>query len=155
MWSLKGVRATAPSRRSFKFGYVYGALQVGGSGSEFLLTPHLNKEWDRYFLKQISERDPYAVHVVIGDGAGFHHRQEAHGVPDNVRILTLPPYSPELNPVEKLWDVIKDGICNRDWPNLDALEEALITRLKPYWEDSRRVMSLIGSGYLLSELNAS
>ena len=44
MWSLKGVRAIAPSRRRYKNGYVFGALQIGGGGSEFLLAPRLNKK---------------------------------------------------------------------------------------------------------------
>jgi len=59
MWCLKGVRAIAPSNRRYDFGYVYGALQVGGGGTEFLFTPNLNKQWDQTFLQQISERDPY------------------------------------------------------------------------------------------------
>jgi transposase len=154
MWCLRGVRAIAPSRRRYQNGYLYGALEVGGGGSEFLFTPTLNKEWDLGFLSQIAAHDPEAVHVVIGDGAGFHHKKNEGALPEKVRIITLPAYSPELNPVEKLWDIVKDGICNRDWADLDELEEKITERIKPYWEDARRVTRLIGNGYLLSELNA-
>jgi hypothetical protein len=49
---------------------------------------------------------------------------------------------------------VKDGICNIDWPNLRALEDKITETIKPYWEDTNRVVSLIGQGYLLSELNA-
>ena len=48
---------------------------------------------------------------MIGDGAGFHHREGQDGVESfaaNIHVLTLPPYSPELNPIEKLWDIVKD-----------------------------------------------
>jgi len=155
MWCLRGVRAIAPSRRRYKNGYLYGALEVGGSGSEFLLTPELNKQWDDCFLKQISRHDPDAVHVVIGDGAGFHHRKSDEALPPNIKIITLPAYCPELNPAEKLWDIVKDGICNQDWRDLEELDEAIIERIRPYWEDTKRVTRLIGSGYLLSELNAT
>lgn len=155
MWSLRGVRALAPSRRRYENGYIYGALQVGGAGSEFLFTPNLNQQWDKKFLSQISRRDPYATHVVIGDGAGFHHRDGAQGLPSNIRLLTLPPYCPELNPIEKLWDIVKDGICNRDWKDLRELEDRLEENLLPYWQDAKKVFSLIGGGYLASELNAS
>ncbi len=155
MWCLRGVRAIAPSRRRYQNGYLYGALEVGGSGCEFLLTPELNKQWDHGFLKQLSSSDPDSVHVVIGDGAGFHHRKDDEVLPDNIKIITLPAYSPELNPAEKLWDIVKDGICNRDWVDLEELEEAIIDRIRPYWETPSRVTQLIGSGYLLSELNAS
>ena len=129
-------------------------MEVGGSGSEFLFTPALNKEWDLGFLGQIAAHDPAAIHIVIGDGAGFHHKKDEEPLPENVRIITLPAYSPELNPVEKLWDIVKDGICNRDWADLDQLEEKITERIKPYWEDAKRVTRLIGDGYLLFELNA-
>lgn len=155
MWCLKGVRAIAPSRRRYANGYLYGALEVGGEGAEFLFTPFLNKEWDKCFLSQIGGSDEESEHVVIGDGAGFHHKGNDAQLPANVRIITLPAYSPELNPAEKLWDIVKDGICNQDWKDLDELESAITVKIKPYWEDAKRVISLIGSGYLLSELNAS
>lgn len=156
MWCLKGVRAIAPSRRRYTNGYLYGALEVGGdSFSEFLFTPTLNKQWDSYFLRQISDSAPDDVHVVIGDGAGFHHRDSDSALPENVKIITLPAYCPELNPAEKLWDIVKDGICNVDWPTLRALEDKITEKIKPYWEDVTRVVSLIGQGYLTSELNAT
>lgn len=155
MWCLRRVRAIAPSRRRYQNGYLYGALEVGGDGAEFLFTPNLCKEWDKCFLSQISKSDPGSVHVVIGDGAGFHHRKGDQALPANVRIITLPAYCPELNPTEKLWDIVKDGICNRDWTDLPELEDAITERIRPYWEDAKRVISLIGSGYLTSELNAS
>lgn len=154
MWCLRGIRAIAPSRRRYQNGYLYGALEVGGSGSEFLFTPTLNKQWDRGFLEQIAAHDPEAIHIVIGDGAGFHHKKDEKALPDKLRIITLPAYSPELNPVEKLWDIVKDGICNRDWADLDELEERITEGIRPFWEDTKRVARLIGNGYLLSELNA-
>lgn len=154
VWCKRGVRATASSRRRYKNAYVYGALQVGGSGSEFLMTSTVDKDWDELFLNQISQRDAYASHVVIGDGAGFHHTGREEHLPDNVFILQLPPYCPELNPVEKLWDIVKDGICNRDWKDMAHLEDSLIDNLKPYWEMPQKVFSLFKNSYLRSELNA-
>ena len=142
-----------PLRRCYQNGYLYGALEVGGSGSEFLFTPTLNKEWDLGFLGQIAAHDPEAIPIVIGDGAGFHRKKDEEPLPGKIRIITLPAYSPELNPVEKLWDIVKDGICNRDWADLDQLEEKITERIKPYWEDAKRVTRLVGNGYLLSELN--
>lgn len=158
MWTVRGQEIIAPVHHRYDWGYVYGALQVGGGGCEFLLTPGVNKQWDAGFLKQISDRDPYANHVVIGDGAGFHHKQgqDHEGrLPDNIRVLTLPPYSPELNPPEKLWDIVKDGICNVVYEDLAHIEEAITEELRKFWEQPKRVISLIGEGYLLSKLNAT
>ena len=77
------------------------------------------------FLEQIAASDPYAEHVIIWDGAGFHHRPEDPRLPKNLHLLPLPPYSPELNPIERLWDIAKDQICNRVFETLDAMEEKL------------------------------
>ena len=157
MWTSKGTEIIAPVHHRYEWGYVFGALQIGGGGSEFLLSPTVSKEADKTFLRQISHRDPGAIHVVIGDGAGFHHRDKGKGseaLPDNIRLLTLPPYSPELNPVEKLWDLMKDAICNKVFDTLEELEGHITDFLRPYWQDARKVFSLIADGYLLSKLNA-
>lgn len=73
-WCLRGVRAIASSRCRYENGWLCGVLEVGGFCSELLFTPTLNKQWDRGFLGQIADHDPEAIHVVIGDGAGFHHK---------------------------------------------------------------------------------
>jgi transposase len=96
--------------------------------------------------------------VIIGDGAGFHHKQghDNEGlIPSNVRILTLPPYSPELNPIEKLWDVVKDTICSINWESLDQLEDKMTATLKVIWEKSEGFSSFFTSSYLRTELNAT
>ena len=86
------------------------------------------------------------------------HLQSAIGgdeLPANLKIITLPAYSPELNPVEKFWDIVKDTICNTAWPTLEALEEKITVTLRKYWEDTSRVLSLFSNSYLRSELNGS
>jgi len=75
------------------------------------------------------------MHVVIGDGAGFHHRNGGGELPANLKIITLPTYSPELNPVQKFLDIVKDTICNTPWPTLEALEEKITVTLRKYWEE--------------------
>lgn len=153
VWSLKGVRVVTPVERRFEWGYVFGAFEVGGGASEFLYSPTVNKEADIHFLHQIAASDQEAMHVVIGDGAGFHHRNGGSELPENLKIITLPAYSPELNPVEKFWDIVKDTICNKAWPSLEALEEKITITLRNYWEDTIRVLSLFTNSYLRSELN--
>lgn len=158
MWSLIGTRVIAPVHRRFKWGYLYGAVSVEGGGSEFLYTDGLSKEMDGAFLRQIAGSDPEKVHVVIGDGAGFHNKQNQDDkgeLPDNLHVLTLPPYSPELNPIEKLWDVVKDAICNVSWESLEHLESRLTEILRPMWERVEGFSSLFTNSYLRSELNAS
>jgi len=155
VWALRGVRPTVTVQQKYEWQYVYGALEVGRSGAQFLYAETVGLEWNRAFLAQIAAHDPESLHVVIYDGAGFHHRDGAPELPANVRVLTLPPYSPELNPVEKLWDIVRDGICNRIFATLAELQSALTAVLQRYWQDAHAVFSLIGKGWLLREANAS
>lgn len=159
MWSLIGTRVVAPVRRRFQWGYLFGAIEVSEeqAGSEFLFTDGVAKDFDRAFLEQISKSDPNKIHVVIGDGAGFHHKegqQEEIPLPENVRIITLPAYSPELNPMEKYWDVIKDAICTRCWESMEELENKIMDILKEWWRKPHGFSSLFTHSYLRTELNA-
>lgn len=156
MWSLLSTRVIAPVNRRFKWGYVFGAIEVSGNGSEFLYTDGLSKEMDALFVNQIASSNPEEMHVIIGDGAGFHHKEGqdySEALASNVRILTLPPYSPELNPIEKLWDIVKDTICTVNWESIDKLEESLTKILSSWWERPDGFGSLFTNSYLRTELN--
>ena len=92
---------------------------------------------------------------MIADGAGFHLAEGNELLPTNVRVITLPPYSPELNPNEQLWDIVKDRICNRVWEDMEELQDAINGVLKEYWSDPARVRSLLGNHFIHSEANSS
>jgi len=62
---------------------------------------------------------------------------------------------PELNPVERLWDVIKDSLCNRVYKGIEALENAACVALKPFIENRQRVRFLVGDGWLHTQANAT
>jgi transposase len=156
VWSLRGTRPVCPVQPRYQWGYVYGAAEVDGQAqAEFLYCPTVSLEGSHRFLRQIAAREPAAVHVVIWDGAGFHPRDGAAGLPENLRLLALPAYSPELNPIEKLWDQLKDHLCNRVYASLTALEEAMTNFLRPFWQEPERVRALIGQGWLLAQANIS
>lgn len=155
VWSLRGTRVVVPVEPRYEWGYCYGALEVQGEGAEFFYTPTVNLECSALFLSQVGALDPEAVHVVIWDGAGFHQQDRAAEVPANVRLLKLPAYSPELNPIEKLWDIAKDAICNRVFGNVAELEAVLTGVLAQYWSEAKRVRDLIGTkGWLIAQANA-
>ena len=153
-WVTRGVRAHKSSCCKYDWQFVWGALQVGGGGSEFLYTNKADGDMSAAFLKQISDRDPYAIHIMIWDGAGFHPRNDDSRIPDNMVVLRQPPYSPELNPVEKLWDMLRDWLCNRRWDSLEQLLEAATLWLKEFWEEPKRILSLVGDGWMRDQANA-
>ena len=153
-WVSRGVRAHKDSRCRYDWQYVWAALQIGGGGSEFLYSNKADQDVSSYFLNQIARRDPLALHVVIWDGAGFHPMGNDTRLPPNVVVVRQPPYSPELNPVERLWDMLRDALCNRSWASLEDLLEAATRWLRDFWEDPRRIFSLIGQGWMLNQANA-
>jgi len=155
VWVSKGVRPVTPSQQRYEWGYLYGAVGVGLARSEFLYAETVDQEHLAAYYGQIASSDPAAIHVLIQDGAGFHLPDGHVHLPDNVRVLTLPAYSPELNPVEKLWDQIKDVLCNRAFENLEALRSNITSWLEGFWSDARRAFSLIGRGWLLAGANTS
>jgi transposase len=155
-WTLRGERPTAPYQTRYEWGYLYSALEVDGkNAAQFLCLPRVDLEMSRLFLEHLVALDPQAEHVVIQDQAGFHLNPELHEMPAGVHVLPLPPYSPELNPVEAIGDVIKDRIGNTLWATLEALEEAIGEELQPIYESAERVRSLVSHGWLIDQVNAT
>lgn len=96
---------------------------------------------------------PAARHIIIQDQTGFHLQAANPRRPANVRLVPLPPYSPELNPVEKLGDRVKDAICNRLLTTLRPLKDAILAELEPLRTSGARVAQLIGNGWLSDQAN--
>jgi transposase len=153
-WSLKGVRVHAPYVTKYQWGYIYEALEVDGENSiELFFSPRVGKDVSNLFLEQIAQSDPEALHLLVWDGAGFHPKDGELGVPANVRLLPLPPYSPELNPVEALGDLVKDAIANKVFGCLDTLQKAIFKELQPLREQADRVRSLLGNHSIVASAN--
>lgn len=155
-WTLRGLRPTAPYQTKYEWGYLYSALEVDGdNAAEFACLPGVSLELSHLFLERLAARDPAAEHVVIWDQAGFHPQPGLHGLPEHIHVLPLPPYSPELNPVEVIGDVIKDRIANTLWPTLESLEAALGEELRPIYESAERVRRLVSHPWLSEQVNAT
>jgi transposase len=142
-WGLRGQRVVIPQQQRYEWEYVYGALEVVQGQAQFRFMPSVSLEFSGGFLEQIAASDLKAEHVVIWDQAGFHPRPKAATLPGRIHLLPLPPYSPELNPVEGLWDQVQDCTCNRRHADLDELETSLTRALKPFWETPAKVLSLV------------
>ena len=153
-WALRGQRVVLPQEQRYEWEYVYGAVEVVTGAVEFQYLPSVSLELSRGFLQQLVASDPQAEHVVIYDQAGFHPRAGDPHLPARLHLLPLPPYSPELNPVEGLWDQVQDVTCNRHFQGLDELETTLTQALRPFWETPARALSLIHH-WLHSQANAT
>ncbi len=141
---------TVPYQTKYEWSYLYSALEVDGeNAAHFLCLPSVSLPMSRLFLEDLARRDPQAEHVVIWDQAGFHLRPDIHPLPPQVHIIPLPPYSPELNPVEIIGDLIKDRIGNTLWESLDKLEEAIVKVLRPIYESAAEMRTLVSHDRLV------
>ena len=125
VWARRGSRPTAVRQTEYQYLWVLGAVCPETGHAEGLLSPQLNTKIVNTFLAQFSQTLAANEHAaMIWDGAGFHVSGQLQ-VPANVTLIQLPPYSPELNPIENLWHYLKSHFwSNRAYADYDALEEA-------------------------------
>ena len=147
-WSLRGLRPKADYQTNYQWGYVFGALEITQGEAQFLFTDGVSLAWSRAFLDELVACAPQAIHVVLWDQAGFHPKAGVHEIPEQIRLLPLPPYSPELNPVEQVWNPLKRATANKAWPSLAAIEETIAAALEPFWLLPPRVKQLLGDTWL-------
>lgn len=127
VWARKGSRPTAVRQTEYQYLWVIGAVCPETGHGEGLLSPRLNTEVIQVFLQNFSATLAADEHaVMIWDGAGFHTSGKLV-VPDNISLVRLPSYSPELNPMENLWHYLKSHYwSNRAYADYEELEEAAI-----------------------------
>lgn len=122
VWAETGSRPTAVKQTEYEWLYVFAAVNPLNGESTAILTPTVNTDYMNEHLRFISEQVGDKRHVVLVlDQAGWHVAK-ALKVPPNLTLLHLPPYSPELNPVERLWAYLKSHyLSNRVFDDYDHL----------------------------------
>ncbi len=124
IWAEKGTRPRAVRQQQFEYGYIFGAVCPAKDKALGLMLPVANTAGMIEHLSLISQataKDRQAL--VIVDRAGWHMTKAIRCF-SNVTLLPLPPYSPELNPVEQLWQQIKQRfLSNTTFQNYDDIIE--------------------------------
>lgn len=125
VWAKKGSRPTAVKQTRYEWLHLYAAVEPATGHSVALQAPHVDTATMNVFLGMLSvELGPMDHAVLIMDQAGWH-RAKKLVVPDNITILYLPPYSPELNPVERLWAYLRSHyLSNRAYDDYQHLLDA-------------------------------
>ena len=120
MWARRGTRPRAPRDRRYAWAYLFGAVCPERAVGAGLVLP--DAAATGLHLAEISrEVTPGAHAVVVLDGAGWHGAGDL-AIPDNLTLLPLPRYSPELNPVENVWQYLRQNkLGPRVWPDYDAI----------------------------------
>ena len=128
-WSPKGARAVVQKQIVRQYTYAYASVCPETGESHSLVLSGSNTETMNFYLKDLSEIYNHYRIVLCTDNAGWHISSGLI-VPENVVFLYLPPYSPQLNPVEHVWSTTKYG-CLANWPapDVDTLHDRVETEL--------------------------
>jgi len=136
-----------------EYTYAYAAVSPVDGVLDTLILPSVNGSCMEIFLQEVSGRHSHENILMVLDGAGWHKNQTIP-LPSNLRLLFLPPYSPELNPVEHLWDDLREkSFRNRVFDSIDALENHLEQELAAFEENSQRAKSITHWPWIINALS--
>jgi transposase len=146
-----GVQPIGAVQHVFEWCYVYGAVAPTTGERFFLELPSLNAEMFQIFLDAFAQAYPDSLNILLLDNSGAHTAQRLMW-PANVCAVWLPPYGPELNPIERVWRDLKDVLAWLQFPNLDAQQDYVGQLLQAY--EASTLHSLTSYTYLVEAIHA-
>jgi transposase len=151
VWAPKGSRPRAVRQTQYQYVYVIGAACPHTGQAEALVAPYLDTAMLNRFLEQFSQALPPQVQaVLVWDGAGYHRAKQLQ-VPPNITLLQLPPYAPELNPIENLWHYLKSHHwSNRAYDDYEALLHAACEAWGKVCLTPKNIRSLCAAPYAVN-----
>jgi len=125
IWARRGTRPRAPRDTRYESAYIFGAVCPARKIGAGIVMPHANTEALNEHLGEISRFVAEGSHAaLVLDGAGWHVAHKLV-IPDNITLVHLPPYAPELNPVENIWEYLrKNYLAMRVHEDYDAIVAA-------------------------------
>ncbi|MCB9663431.1 MAG: IS630 family transposase [Alphaproteobacteria bacterium] len=132
VWAAWGIRPTAHQKPRYQWLYLLGFVRPETGEVFWLVMPSMDAEvWSvalREFAAHVGAGPDKRI-VLVLDGAGFHTAREVV-VPDGIHLVWLPPYSPELQPAERLWPLVRESLANRVFDDIDDLEDTVCARCR-------------------------
>lgn len=150
VWSRRGERPIALVNHRYEWLYVYGFVQPETGESLWYLIPRVSIAWLNLVYQQfakdagISAENPI---LLVEDNAGWHRSQKSV-IPQGIELEFLPPYSPELQPAERLWPLVDEAIANQCINNLEELEDLLVTRCNILRDKKEEIKNLTNYSWL-------
>lgn len=127
-----------------EYTYAYAAVSPAEGILDSLVLPVVNAHAMSLFLSEVSQRHPDDFILMVMDKAGWHRAKDLN-IPENMQITFLPPYSPELNPAEHLWEEIREKwFPNKVFKSLDAVESVLVEALDSLEQSPEKIASITG-----------
>ena len=149
VWAPKGSRPRVVRQQQFECAYLFGAVCPATGATEAIIAPYSNSEIMTEHMSLISQRTAPERHaLVIMDGAGWHQQHTVEKF-ENVSILKLPPYSPELNPIEQVWQWMRQNeLANRCFKGYNDIVEQCSRAWNSFRNDKDRVMKLCSRDWI-------
>jgi DDE superfamily endonuclease len=124
-WAPPGIRPHTPQQAIRQAVYAFAAIAPQQGKMTMLILPTADTAMMNLFLRQVSQDFATFFVIMQVDQAGWHRSKDLQ-IPENIRLIFQPAYSPELNPVEHLWDELREKyFFNHAFSSLDALQEHL------------------------------
>lgn len=146
VWAVRGRRPNCPGQTKYEWLYVYGFAHPASGRNLPLILPRADSDWTGAALAEFArwaDPDRKKLLVLLVDNAGWH-TAKGLTVPANVRLHALPSCTPELQPVEPLWPLVREAAANRSFDDLDALEDRLARRCRWLIEHPETVKAAVG-----------
>jgi len=151
-WCPKPYRPLCQAMMTHEYTYAYAAVSVVDGQMDTLILPSVNSVCMQIFLDEVATRHPENRIIMVLDGAGWH-KANSLKIPGNMRLINLTPYSPELNPVEHIWDELREKYFhNKVFDSIDALEKNLEYSLLSMELDHQRVRSIVAWPWIINAL---
>jgi transposase len=127
--TIRGIKPVCRYEHQSENTWLFGTFSPV-NGSHFLLElPYCNSDMFQLFLNEFSKHDEQEFKIMILDNGAFHHAKRLK-IPSNIALVFLPPYSPELNPAEKVWWMIKRELKMKHFQSLRHLQDELALSVK-------------------------
>ena len=151
-WAALGTRPAVAAQLIREYIYLYGAVAPKDGTCVYLIMPTSNTACFQVFLDVLARRFARQDILLVLDGAPSHRCGDLV-VPDNVTLLYLPPYSPELNPKENLWDEIREKIFkNYALKSMDAVRAKLRRAILYMERNPKLIRSITSFPYIVNSL---
>jgi len=148
--TASGVKPILPYQHKFQTTYLYGSYSPINGDSFVWEVNGVNTELFEKYLHQFSKHKPDEYKIVVIDNAGFHSTKNIE-IPDNIYLLRIPPYCPELNPCEQVWQYIKNRYKNQLFENMEKLREWLKRTVEEMEE--KTIKSITSNHHYLNSFN--
>lgn len=150
-WCENGVRPSVPCHHIREYYYTFGAVEPLTGNSFFLVLPRCNSACMNQFLQDLSDEYKDDVILLCCDGAAWH-KSGALEIPKNIELFRIPPYTPEMNPIEQIWkEIRKRGFCNEVFTSLSKLMDRLCDTICSL--TNQTVSSITGREWILKCFN--